>query len=134
MNRRTLLLLTATAMTAPLAALASGDEYSATAVQTALTAGKIVVLDFAASWCPSCRAQGRAIDALRAENPAYDDAIAFFNVDWDTYNGTALTDTYGIRERGAIVILQGDRVLTQTSTHSPKDALKAMFDQAIAGA
>ena len=134
MNRRTLLLLTATAMTAPLAALASGEEYSAAAVQTALTNGKIVVLDFAASWCSSCRAQGRAIDQLRAENPGYDDALAFFNVDWDTNKGTAVTDTYGIRERGAIVILQGDRVLTQTSTHSPKDALKAMFDQAIAGA
>jgi thioredoxin 1 len=133
MNRRTLLLLTATAMAAPMAALASGDEYSPAAVQAALTAGKIVVLDFAASWCSSCRAQGRAIDALRAEYPAYDGAIAFFNVDWDTYGGTTLTDTYGIRERGAIVILKGDQVLAQTSTHSSKNALKVMFDQAIAG-
>jgi thioredoxin 1 len=133
MNRRTLLLLTATAMAAPMAALASGDEYSPAAVQAALTAGKIVVLDFAATWCSSCRAQGRAIDALRAEDPAYDGAIAFFNVDWDTYGGTTLTDTYGIRERGAIVILKDDQVLAQTSTHSSKDALKVMFDQAIAG-
>lgn len=133
MNRRTFLALTAAL---PFAAqpvrAADAAPYSPEAVQAELAAGKTVVLDFSASWCPSCQAQGRSISALRDENPAYAERLAFFVVDWDTYKDTDLAKQYGITRRGALVLLKGDQVLAKTDTHSTKDALKAMFDQAIA--
>ena len=128
MNRRFFLTLAAAL---PLAGMARASEttvYSPEAVAAELAAGKTVVLDFTASWCPSCQAQGRHIGALRAENPAYDATLAFFAVDWDTYKDSALARTYGIVQRGSLVILKGDAVVTQTATHSTKADLKAMFD------
>jgi thioredoxin 1 len=93
-----------------------------------------VLIDFSASWCPSCQTQGRQIQALRAENPAYDAAITFVEADWDTYKGSPLAQQYGVTSRGSLVVLRGNGVVLQTSTHSTKDALKAMLDQVAGGA
>jgi thioredoxin 1 len=133
MDRRTFLALTAALPFAAQAVRAAEPTaYSAEAVTAELGAGKIVVLDFSATWCTSCQAQGRSISALRDENPIYADRMAFFVVDWDTYKNSDLAKQYGVSSRGSLVLLKGDQVIAKTDTHSPKVALKAMFDQAIA--
>jgi thioredoxin 1 len=135
MQRRTFLILTAAAMLAAPAAFAAEPlAYSPELVAAELAAGKTVLIDFSASWCPSCQTQGRHLEALRAENPAYDAAITFFEADWDSNKRTALTEQYGITSRGSLLVLRGDAVVMQTSTHSTKDALRSMLDQLASGA
>ena len=135
MQRRDFMLLTAAVTLAtPMAFAANATVYSPELVAAELAAGKTVVLDFTASWCISCQSQGRAIRALRDANPAYDKTITVVDVDWDTYKNPALTEKYGITSRGSLVFLRGDKVITQTYTHSSKADLKAMFDQAAAAA
>ena len=133
MNRRQLLALTVAIPLAATMAWGAGlTTYTPEGVKAELAAGKVVVLDFSASWCPSCQAQGRTIEKLRAENPGYVDRLAFFLVDWDTYKDSELAKTYGVTSRGSLVLLKGDKVVTQTYSHSTRDALKAMFDEASA--
>lgn len=135
MQRRDFMLLTAAvSLAAPMAFAANANIYSPELVAAELAAGKTVVLDFTASWCISCQSQGRAIRALRDANPAYDKTITVVDVDWDTYKNTELTEKYGITSRGSLVFLRGDKVITQTYTHSSKADLKTMFDQAAAAA
>ena len=134
MNRRDFVILSAVATCLAPMARAAATTYSPEAVKAELAAGRTVLLNFIASWCGSCQAQGRTIDALRAEYPAYDAAIAFFDVDWDTYKDSALAAKYGITSRGSLVLLRGDVVLAQTFTHSTEAALKALLDQAAAPA
>jgi thioredoxin 1 len=131
-RRHFIALATMLPFTARMGHAAEAVVYSAEAVTAELAEGKTVVLDFSASWCPSCQAQGRTIALLRDENPGYADKMAFFVVDWDTYKDSDLAKQYGIIRRGSLVLLKGDRVVAQTDTHSTKEALKAMFDQAIA--
>ena len=48
----------------------------------AQAAGKTIVVDISASWCPTCRAQAPILDAV-AQDPALAEAI-LYKVDFDT--------------------------------------------------
>ena len=135
MNRRDFLLLTAAVSTvSPLAARAEVKDYVPGLVQQELAAGKTLFLDFKASWCSTCAAQERVIGALKSDNPAYDQAITFINVDWDTYARDPLTQSLNIPRRSTLVVLKGDaelgRVVAGTST---KD-IQRLMDIALAAA
>lgn len=135
MQRRDFLLLSAAiSLAAPMAMAATANIYSPELVASELAAGKTVVLDFTASWCISCQSQGRAIQALRDANPAYDKTITVVDLDWDTYKKTDIAKQYGVTDRGSLVFLRGDKVIAQTYSHSSKADLKALFDQAAAAA
>jgi len=85
----------------------------------------------AASWCPSCLAQGRAIQALRAENPAYDAGLVFMVADWDTWKDKEIAQRLGVTGRGAVVILKGDAIVARSDVHLQKAQLKALLDGAL---
>jgi thioredoxin 1 len=109
-------------------------EYAPELLAGELAAGRTVVLDFSASWCPSCLAQGRAIQALRTENPAYDAGLVFMRVDWDTWKDKEIAQRLDVTGRGAVVILKGDAIVGRSDTHLQKDALATLLDQALAAA
>ena len=135
MQRRDFLMLTAAVtLAAPTAFAANANIYSPELVAAELAAGKTVVLDFTASWCISCKVQGRAIRALRDANPDYDKTITVVDLDWDTYADTDIAKKYGVTNRGSLVFLRGDKVIAQTDTMSSKAELKILFDQAAAAA
>lgn len=60
-------------------------EYTPGVIESALDEGKTVFVDYSATWCGTCRRQERVVNNLRATNPAYDQAMTFVRVDWDTY-------------------------------------------------
>lgn len=130
MQRRAFLILTAGVLCATASFAAEPVAYAEDFVAAELAAGKAVLIDFSASWCPSCQAQGRLIQRLRAENPAYDAAITFVEADWDTYKDSPLATRYGVTSRGSLVFLRADGVIAQTTQHSTEDELKTLLDQA----
>ena len=137
MNRRDFMLLSAAVTLA--APMARADEpanmavYSPELLVAELKAGKTVFLDFNATWCSTCAAQGRAIDALRAENPGYA-AISFINVDWDTWGGGDLVAELNIPRRSTLVVLKGNQELGRIVADTSKAAIKALMDTALAAA
>jgi thioredoxin 1 len=139
MNRREMLIATVALALSPavvagpaLAEAAAPVVYSPEVLAAELAAGKAVVLDFSASWCPSCLAQGRAIQALRAENPAYDAGLVFMVADWDTWKDKEIAQRLGVTGRGAVVILKGDAIVARSDQHLQKAKMQALLDQALA--
>ncbi len=135
MNRRDFLLATAAVTLAmPLAAHAAAKDYTPDLLAAELAAGRTVFLDFKASWCTTCAAQERVINALMQENPAYKEAISFINVDWDQWGDSDLVKQLNIPRRSTLVVLKGDRELGRVVAETGKAKIKALMDLALAAA
>ncbi|WP_424941460.1 thioredoxin family protein [Aliiroseovarius sp. S253] len=134
MNRRDFLSLTAAVSLVPALARAGSMDYSRGLVTQALENGETVFLDFKASWCSTCAAQERVIKALKAENPAYDEAITFIDVDWDKYGKSKLARSLRIPRRSTLVVLKGEDELGRIVAGTSKADIKALMDTALTAA
>lgn len=134
MNRRTFLLTTAATATLSAFPAMAWTDYTPGLVDQELAAGKTVLVDFSATWCSTCAAQERVIKALRAENPAYNAAITFIKVDWDTYSFDPFTTGLEIPRRSTLVVLKGDAELGRIVAGTSHNAIKALMDTALAAA
>lgn len=134
MTRRELFLGASALVLTPLAAKAQDAmlTYTPGLPDMRLEAGETVFLDFAASWCSTCRAQGRAIEALRAENPAYDENITFIRVDWDEYGQSEFTQLLGVPRRSTLILLRGDDELGRLVAVTRQADIQALLDRALA--
>ncbi|WP_343080302.1 thioredoxin family protein [Ostreiculturibacter nitratireducens] len=135
MNRRDFLALTAAVtLAAPLAARAEPIAYEPGLLEERLAAGETVFLDFKATWCSTCKAQERVMDALKAENPDYERLITFIVVDWDTWKDDIITAEMNIPRRSTLVVLKGDEELGRIVAGTGRDEIKALMDTALAAA
>lgn len=132
MNRRRFILATAAVLATP--AFAGPTPYTPGLVKSELAAGKTVFLDFKADWCTTCKAQERVLAALKSENPAYEQAITFINVDWDQFSKDELTKNLKIPRRSTLVALKGDRELGRIVAGTRKEDIKALMDVALSAA
>lgn len=135
MNRRMFLLMTAALPLAlPVAARAEEVIYSADLLKSDLASGKTVLLDFFAPWCPTCVAQHRVMDKLKAANPAYEAHITFMTVDWDTWGDGDLVKQLQIPRRSTLVVLKGNAELGRIVADTSEAAIKALLDTAVQAA
>lgn len=134
MKRREFLATAGALALVPLAARAAVMDYTPGLVQQRLATGDTVFLDFKASWCTTCAAQERVINALRAENPAYDEAVTFINVDWDQYRNSDLVAALNIPRRSTLVVLKGQNELGRIVAGTSRSAIKDLMDTALAAA
>jgi len=131
MKRREFIAITAAAAAMPLVAGAVGVQYAPGLAQSELASGKTIFLDFNATWCSTCAAQGRVIEALRAADPAYNENIAFINVDWDNYGNGDLARTLNIPRRSTLVVIKGNQELGRIVAGTSKKAIKQLMDIAL---
>lgn len=133
MKRREFLVLSAAALTLPNVARAA-LTYTPGLAEKHLAAGKVVFLDFKADWCSTCRAQERTINAIKAENPSYAEAISFINVDWDEFGRSELVKKLRVPRRSTLVVLYGDQELGRIVAETSQSKIKALMDTALAAA
>lgn len=131
MDRRHFL-VSATALAAfaalPAHAGSGALAYQPGLVTERLAAGDTVFLDFKASWCTTCRAQGRQIEALKAENPAYVERITFIDVDWDQWKGSDIVARLNVPRRSTLIVLRGDQELGRVVANPRREDIKALMD------
>lgn len=134
MKRRDFIALSAAAALTPAALSAKVVDYTAGMAQKALADGKTVFLDFSATWCGTCAAQDRVINALLDENPAYDANISFIKVDWDDFGDGKLSNALKIPRRSTLVVLKGNKELGRIVAGTARKDIKKLMDVALKAA
>jgi len=141
MNRRDFLSLSAAVTLAAPFALRPGAaqaapmlEYAPGLIEQRLAKGEVLLVDYHAVWCTTCAAQSRAIQALQAENPAYEQRVTFIRVDWDTYWNQPVTTARNVPRRSTLLVLKGDQELGRIVAGTSKAKIKALLDTALAAA
>lgn len=92
--------------------------------------GQPYLLDFSATWCTTCHAQERVLDALQAESDAYD-AIPILRVDWDTYRQGQLVADLAIPRRSVLVMMLGTEELGRIVAGTGRDQIAALMDLGV---
>ena len=134
MKRRDFMLAFGASTLVPMAAKAAGMAYTEGLVQEKLAAGETVFLDFKASWCTTCRAQERVINALKEANPAYAQNITFIDIDWDEFGRSDIVDRYNVPRRSTLIVLKGDQELGRIVAGTSQSDIQALMDAALTAA
>ena len=135
MNRRHFLTGAATLLAAPSLLIAAGGEttdYTPGLIEQKLAAGETVFVDFAATWCSTCKRQERIIDELRASNPDFDKNISFVKVDWDTYGSHDVVKSRNIPRRSTLILLKGTEELGRIVAGTSSDEIKSLLELGLA--
>ncbi|MFT5786152.1 MAG: thioredoxin 1 [Ascidiaceihabitans sp.] len=132
MKRRLFLATVAAATVAPIVAMASDYvTYTDGIIEKALAEGKTVFVDYSASWCSTCHRQERVINALRAQDPAYDAAMTFVKVDWDDYGDHEVAVFRNVPRRSTLIVLRGDAELGRVVAGTSQAQIKELMDTGL---
>lgn len=93
---------------------------------TALKSDKLVMVDFWAEWCGSCRMVGPHVEELSKE---YDGKAVVGKVNVDLHGGIAAQ--FGVRNIPTIVFLKNGELVDKVVGAVPKDQLAEKLDAHI---
>lgn len=134
LNRRLFLgssLAAVAGLALPLRAAEGMIPYSPDVLRAAEARGQAVLLDFFATWCGTCRAQSRVLSRLRGAEPAYDSAISFVVVDWDTHRHGPLVREMNIPRRSTLVLMRGEQELGRLVAETRESEIRGLLDRAL---
>lgn len=102
--------------------------YSDEAFEAAQSGDEAIIIDIHASWCSTCRAQRRALEAL-IEDPRFAN-IVFLEVDYDTEK--EIMRAFGASQRSTLIAFRGGdeiaRLVGDTRRGSIEVLLAAIVD------
>ena len=100
--------------------------YSAGALAAAQKAGEPVVLHFHASWCPTCRAQDKVFETLKAD-PSL--KLTLMQADYDTEK--ALEKQLKVNAQSTLIVYHGATERTRSTGETDAARLKALLQGAL---
>lgn len=134
-NRRSFLaaVLPALALIAGLAfapaASADTSHFTRAKFEAAQAAGKSIVVDVHATWCPTCKAQMFVLDRLITEEK-YNDLVILL-LDYDTEKD--IMRSFGAQHRSTLIAFRGGEETGRLVGQTSDAAIRALLDTAYPG-
>ncbi|MEH3118113.1 MAG: thioredoxin family protein [Methylorubrum populi] len=129
-TRRQALVLAATLLAAGWPAAGHAAEpvpYDATAFEAAQGAGRPILVQISAPWCPICRAQKPILAALAAE-PRFRD-LAVFTIDFDSRRD--LVRRFGARMQSTLIVYRGKAEVGRLVGEAQAEWIEQLLEKAL---
>lgn len=100
--------------------------YTPQTFSAAQAAGQAVALHFHADWCPTCRAQDKALEILKTDS---DLNVTVLSVDYD--NETALKSRLKVRTQSTFIVYRGAAEKARQSGETSAEGIRALLRTAL---
>lgn len=101
--------------------------FSAQAFEAARSAGKSILVEVSAPWCPTCRAQKPILSDLRAE--ARFKNLVVFNVDFDSQKDALRK--FNAQRQSTLIVFKGGAEVGRSVGDTKKASIEALLARAI---
>lgn len=128
MNLLAALAVLAVMAAAPAVTRAASSEYSPEAYEKAKREGKVIVLDFHAGWCPTCRKQATVLAELVSED-AISKGVAVLQVDFD--NSDKLKQDHKVASQSTLIVIKDDKEIARAVGIVEKEQIRALIEKAL---
>lgn len=108
----------------PLAAQA-GQPFDAKAFQQAQTAGKSILIDVSAPWCPTCRQQRPIVEQIEREKPS----LVVYEVDFDTAKD--VLKRFRVQYQSTLIIFKGANEVGRSTGETDPKQIQALVSKAF---
>lgn len=102
-------------------------NYSPESFVEAQSAGKTIVVDVAAEWCPTCRVQAPILDELAAEEALQN--VMFVRVDFDTHKD--FLREHRIPRQSTILVFDGASEINRSIAETNRERLRSFVLSAV---
>ena len=127
-HRRTFILATAAlAAASSLPARAAAQRFTQAAFEAAQAAGKPILVEVTAPWCPTCRAQQPILQRLTAE-PRFRDLV-FLSVDFDSQKD--VLRTLNVQGQSTLVVFKGRQEVGRSAGDTNAASIAALVAKSI---
>ena len=113
---------------APFAAQAAEtQDYNAKAFAAAQAAGKPILVEIHASWCPTCKAQKPILSELTAK-PEFKDLV-YFVVDFDSQKDAV--KYFGARVQSTLIAFKGETETGRSAGDTERSSISALLHKTL---
>ncbi|MBS0517442.1 MAG: thioredoxin family protein [Proteobacteria bacterium] len=110
----------------PVFAFESG-AFDAKAFAAAQAAGKPILIEVTAPWCPTCKAQKPILSEL-ARKPKFKDLVAF-QIDFDSQKD--LLRKFGVSMQSTLISFKGSKEVDRSTGNTDAASIEAQLDKSL---
>jgi thiol-disulfide isomerase/thioredoxin len=130
LNKRNLLAVMGLCMALPFATFAVAADkkpFDAGAFEAAQAAGKPILIDVSAPWCPTCKAQAPILSKLMS-NPRFKGVIAF-NVDYDSQKD--VLRKFNVQRQSTLIVFKGKQEAGRSVADTTPASIEALLAKGL---
>jgi len=129
MNRRHLLraLALCAAVSLGTTAFAMDQKFDQKAFEAAQAAGKPILIEVSAPWCPTCKAQAPILSKLKSEARFKD--LASFSIDFDSQKD--LLKKFNVRMQSTLIVFKGKQEVGRSTGDTNAASIEQLLGKSI---
>jgi len=101
--------------------------FNQAAFDAAQAAGKPIIIDVNAPWCPTCKAQAPILSKLRAE-PKYSQLVSF-SIDFDSQKD--LLKKFNVQRQSTLIVFKGKQEAGRSVADTNPASIEAMLAKGL---